>query len=165
MKGIESQKKQPFIIARYCKFGKFILNHYKLSQNILLIKYPKSLAPFSKIKATVISDNFKNLLTDLIHTNVINIDLQKSLNDSEIKIFDLLIFSANLSSHLNYKKQTRTIDDYVKRYNLLLSSLKAGDDSIELRDEISNIIKLLNNKNVDKISDDIANELLELLKY
>ena len=54
MKGIEKQKKESFIIERYVPFGKFIINHYQLDKNILLVKYP-SLAPVPKLKRTIIS--------------------------------------------------------------------------------------------------------------
>jgi len=165
MKGIPKINKKSFIETRYCNFGKFIINHYQLNKNILLLKYPGTIAPVSRIRRTIISDDFKNLIIDLIDTQKINIDLQKKLSDAEIKIFELLLLLSNLKHHLNYQKQTKTIDDYVHRFNILRGSLAAGDDSIKLRDELIEIIKLLNNKTINKISDDVANELLEILKY
>ena len=164
VKGIKKLKQKSFIEERYIQFGKFIINHFKLDENILLIKYPTSLAPVAKIKRTVISDDFKRLLIDLLDTNVINIDLQKKLNDAEITIFELLLRMAGLKQHLNYKKQTRGIDDYVHRFNILRGELVAGNDSRLLKDELTDIIQLLSNKAINKISDDVATELIDILK-
>ena len=164
VKGIKKLKQKSFIEERYIQFGKFIINHFKLDENILLIKYPTSLAPVAKIKRTVISDDFKRLLIDLLDTNVINIDLQKKLNDAEVTIFELLLRMAGLKQHLNYKKQTRGIDDYVHRFNILRGELVAGNDSRLLKDELTSIIQLLSNKAINKISDDVATELIDILK-
>lgn len=164
MKGIQKIKKKSLIETRYYPFGNFILNHFQLNNNILLVKYPQTLAPVAKIKSTQITDDFKILLIDLIDTGKINIDLQKKLGDIETNIFELLLLMAGLKVHLNYKRQVRSIDDYIHRFNILRGSLVAGDDSVELRTELTEIIKLLNNKAINKISDDVAFELLNILK-
>ena len=66
--------------------------------------------------------------------------------------------------HLNYKKQTLNIDDYVHRYTILKGELMAGNQSIETKLEMIDIIKLLNNKSINKISDEDATYMIETLR-
>ena len=164
VKGINKVKKLTFVEVRYVAFGNFIINHFKLNENKLLIKYPGSHAPVPKIRSTIISNDFKRLMIDLLDTKKINIDLQKKLNATETTLFELLLRLAGLKEHLNYKKHTMSIDDYVHRFEVLRGELIAGNDSNEMKIELINIIKLLNNKSINKISDEDAQELIEILK-
>jgi len=164
VKGIPKVKQCNFIEVRYVSFGKFIINHFKLKENKLLIKYPTSHAPVPKIKSTVISNDFKRLMIDLLDTKKINIDLQKKLSIKETELFELLLRLAGLYEHLNYKKQTLNIDDYVHRYTILKGELMAGNQSIETKLEMIDIIKLLNNKSINKISDEDATYMIETLR-
>jgi len=162
MKGIEKQTKT----GRYVEFGKFILNYYQLeNNNILLIKYPKTLGPVPKLKSTIISDNFKFFLQDLINSQIINIDLQKEISTEEIKLFENLLNLSGLTQHLKYKRIDgidRTIQDTIHRFEVLKGGLIAGNQSIELKEELSKILKLFINKNI--IDTEAGFELIEILK-
>jgi hypothetical protein len=158
MKGIEKQMKT----QRYVEFGKFILNYYQLeNNNILLIKYPKSLAPITKLRRTIISDNLKIFLKDLINFQIINIDLQKEISTEEIKILENLLNLSGLTQHLKYKRIDRTIQDAVHRFEVLKGGLLAGNQSIELKEELSKILKLFINKQI--IDSKEGYELIEIL--
>ena len=162
MKGIEKQKKESFIIERYVPFGKFIINHYQLDKNILLIKYPKTLAPVPKLRRKIISEELKMLLQNLLDTQLIDIDLQKQLKNDEILIFENLLNLSGLIKYLNYKRiDNLNIQDYVHRYKLLSSGMNAGNQSIEIKQELTEILKLFINRDI--INSKEGFELIEIL--
>jgi hypothetical protein len=154
--------KKTTIERRYVRFGKFDLNHFKLDDNILLIKYPVSRAPVPKIKSTKISDEFQALIRDLMDTQKINTFIQKRLGKAESELFGLLIRLAGLTEQLEYKKQVMTIDDYIHRFNILKGELSAGNDSRIMKNELMELIDILNK--AGKISDIDATEFIDLLK-
>jgi len=162
MQGIKKIKKKSYVQTRYVPFGNFILNHFKLKSGVLLVKYPKSIAPVPKIKATPISDELKSLLTDLIDTQVINTDIQKTIKMNEIKLFESLLLLSGLLVHLGYKRYDRTIDDLVERFEILRGGVAAGVQSDEVKTELIQIIKIFSEENVNKISKEDANEFIEM---
>jgi hypothetical protein len=161
MKGIKKIKKESFIVERYIPFGKFILNHFQLDKNILLVKYPKTIAPVPKLRRKIISDNLKILLQNLIETQNINTDLQSEISTEEIKIFEDLLFLSGLTKHLKYKRIDRTIKDALHRYEVLKGGLLAGNQSIELKEELITILNLFVNKNI--IDSEEGHELITIL--
>jgi len=162
MKEIVSTRKSTTIERRYIRFGKFDLNHYKLNQNVLLIKYPVSRAPVPKIKATKISDTFQSLIRDLLDTQQINTSLQKKLGKSEVELFELLLRLAGLTEQLNYERQKMSVDDYIHRFDILRGEWSAGNDSNILKAELMEIIEILNK--ADKISDIDMKDFMDILK-
>ena len=158
MKGIEKQTKT----GRYVEFGKFILNYYQLeNNNILLIKYPKTLGPVPKLRRKIISDELKILLQNLIDTQLINIDLQKEISIEEITLFENLLNFSGLTKYLNYKRIDKNIQDYIHRYEVLKGGLMAGNQSIELKNELISILTIFINKNI--IDSKEGFELIEIL--
>jgi len=147
----------------YVPFGKYILNTKQLDNNILLIKNKKGLAPIAKLKRTPISNDFKNLLKDLIDTQKINIELQKELNNDEIILFEKLLTISNLVEVLNYKRYSKTVDDYLHRLTIIQGSFNAGNTSNILKQEAIDIIKVLSNSIINKISPVDAEMLIECL--
>ena len=164
LKNSIKETKDSYIIKRYIRFGKFDLNHYKLNQNVLLIKYPKSRGPVSTIRATKISDDFKSLILDLLDTQKINKALQKKLDKNEMDLFENLIRKSGLEEQLDYERSKMDVDDYVHKFEILRGELVAGQNSRIMKDELIEVIKILNNKEYNKISDEDANELIEILK-
>lgn len=155
-------EKLTLIERRYSSFGKYIINHYQLNNNKLIIKC-KTLSPVPQLKQTVISDDLKRLLIDLLDTSELNIDLQKKIEIKEVELLELLLKLSGLQSKLQYKRYKRSIDDYVNRFEVLRGGLLAGNESPELKAELIDIIKLLNNKNINKISDEDAKDLIAIL--
>lgn len=147
----------------YVPFGKYILNTKQLKNNILLIKNKKGLAPIAKLKRTEITDDFKNLITDLIDTQKINIELQKELNNDEIILFEKLLSLCHLKSVLNYKRYSKTVDDYIHRLTIIQGSFNAGNTSNILKQEAIDIIKVLSNPIINKLSLVDAEMLIECL--
>ena len=161
---LENSEKESYIIRRYLRFGKFDLNHYKLNENILLVKYPKSRGPVAKIKATPITDTFKNLMHDLIDTQTINTVIQKRLEESEMDLFELLIKKSGLESQLKYKRVKMDSDTLIHRFEILRGQLLAGQNSRIMKDEFIKVIKLLSSSEyLNKISAEDANDLISIL--
>ena len=160
MKGINKPKKESFIKTRYVIFGTKILNHYQLEKNILLIKYPKTIAP-TVLKRTIISDKFKSLIIDLLNTQKINIELQKQLDLKEIELFEKLLRICGIFQTLNYKRYEMSMIDIINRFEVLRGGLIAGNHSFELRTELIEIIKKLVYFNKISVTDSI--ELIEII--
>jgi len=158
------ETKDSYIIKRYIRFGKFDLNHYKLNQNVLLLKYPVSRGPVNNIKATKITNTLKALIIDILDTQKINEVLQKKLEPDEMDLFELVMMKSGLDTQLNYKRQKMTEDDYVNRFDLLRGLLLAGNNSKIMKDQLIEVIKILNSTEYNKkISDIDAKELIEIL--
>ena len=147
----------------YVPFGKYILNTKQLKNNVLLIKNKKGLAPIGKLKRTEITNDFKNLITDLIDTQRINVELQKELNNDEIILFEKLLSLCNLKDVLNYKRYSKTVDDYIHRLTIIQGSMNAGNTSNILKQEAIDIIKILSSPIINKISPVDAEMLIECL--
>jgi signal transduction histidine kinase len=153
-----------FELDNYHVFGKFIINRHRLNnKNILLIKYPKSLGPIAKIPGQEVSDVMKNLINDILDTQRINIDLQRQLTEDEDKLLELLLRLSGLKQRLQYQTVPISVETYIKRYNILKGSLASGNDAWEVKRELRDIINLLSNPTIGKISPEIASELLEAL--
>jgi hypothetical protein len=164
MKGLDYENIKPKPIKKYKNkiryseinyyaFGKFILQRKLLNdENILLIKYPVSLAPVPKIRRTKISDDFKAIINDLLDTQKINIQLQKELNDKEQNLFELLINLSGLKDVLNYNRVYKDVKYYMDKFEVLRGSIIAGNDNDEIKKELIDVIDLLSNKSIGKIS-------------
>lgn len=152
-------------LDNYVQFGnKTQINIKKLEDNIILIKYIKNLGPLKKFPAQKnISDELKLIFQDVIETGRINVDTQKKLSHSDVKLFEKVLVLCKLKTHLNYKPYVPTIDDHIERFELLRSSLVAGNQSEEIKQELIELIKLLSNPFVSKISSSDAQEFIELL--
>jgi hypothetical protein len=152
-------------LNNYIQFGnKTQINIRKLEDNIILIKYIKNLGPLKNFPAQKnISNELKMILQDIIETGKINVDTQKKLSQSDIKLFEKILSLCKLTTHLEYKRYVPTIDDHIKRFDLLRASLVAGNQSEEIKQELVELIKLLSNPFVSKISVEDAQEFIELL--
>jgi len=160
MNGIIKQRPN-YRIDRYIQFGIYKLNHFQLNNNILLLKTSKSFNP-TPFKRTIISDNLKALIFDILHTNDINIDLQKQLSLDDTLLFEKLLKTCKIIDELNYVRQTNNLDDLINRFQVLRGGLISGNQSIELKTELINTINILINFN--KIDLIIGNELIDILK-
>jgi hypothetical protein len=147
----------------YVDFGIFILNINQLKKNVLLIKYKRTIAPVNKLRRTAITDDFKNLLTDLIDTQEINIELQKELNDEEQELFEKLLTISKIAKPLKYKRYTKSIEDYLHRIMIIQGSMNSGNTSDILKQEAIDIINILSNPIIKKISIEDAKMLIESL--
>jgi hypothetical protein len=156
-------KENTFINKYYYSFGKYLLNRKKLNENFLLIKQIKSLGPVNKLKRTVISDDFKSLINDLLDTTKINIQTQKKLKPNETILLELLLNISGLTDVLNYSRKEKDANDYLDRLILIQGTFEAGNDNDDIKKEAIEIIKLLSNPNINKININDADILINSL--
>lgn len=159
----QKQTIEQSIQKNYVDFGIHILNINQLKKNVLLIKHKRTIGPVNKLRRTPISDDFKNLITHLIDTQEINIELQKELNDEEQNLFEKLLDISKIKKPLNYKRYTKTIEDYLHRLKIIQGSMNSGNTSDILKQEAIDIINVLSNPIIKKISIEDAKMLIECL--
>ena len=155
------KEKQNYKQSRYIQFGNYMLNHFQLENNILLLKTLKSFGPVYNLRRTVISDDLKSLISEILHTGEINIDLQKDLSLDDTLLFEKLLKVSKLTDTLNYKRQSNNLDDIINRFEVLRGGLIAGNQSLELKKELQEIITILIKYN--KINENKGFELIEIL--
>lgn len=163
MDGIISKKHT--YLDNYIKFGfKTSINMKKLKNNIILLKYTQSLGPINKFRGQKkISDDFKNFLLDLILNKKINTDTQKTLSQSDIKIFELMLEVTKLTDQLDYSRYIPTVEDYIHRFEILRGGFLAGNHSIEIREEMKDLLLLLSSKPINLIKKEDSDYFIEML--
>ena len=160
-KGKYKKSKQDFKDAYYYQFGKYILNRRQLNLNKLLIKYKGHLGPVAGFPSKNISDTFKSLINDILDINQINIQTQKQLSVTEADLFDALIKKCALVNVLEYEYRTKDINDYMQTFEVLRGAYLAGNEDV--KEELKDVINLLSNPAINKISKEDANEMLSEL--
>ena len=80
-----------------------------------------------------------------------------------IFLFEKLLTISNLVEVLNYKRYSKTVDDYLHRLTIIQGSINAGNTSNILKQEAIDIIKVLSNSIINKISPVDAEMLIECL--
>jgi hypothetical protein len=150
-------------VPTYVEFGKFVIHKKKLLDNILIIKYKNSKAPVPSIKQQTITEPYAILLLNLLDTQAINYELVKDCDDTDRKKFEDLIKRADLLRVLNYDKTKalKTDADIITRYDCLKGELLAGNDNLDIRKELKDVVKLLCEKG--KISKEDGRELMNEL--
>ena len=160
-KGKYKKSKQDFKDAYYHQFGKYILNRRQLNLNKLLIKYKGHLGPVAGFPSKNISDTFKSLINDILDINQINIQTQKQLSVTEADLFDALIKKCALVNVLEYEYRTKDMNDYMQTFEVLRGAYLAGNEDV--KEELKDVINLLSNPAINKISKEDANEMLSEL--
>ena len=136
-KGIEVQE-QP----RYKTFGKYIIHiPYLENDNILNFKFP-SMGSIPTLKPVNIDDNFKEFILDILETGKVSQKHYDSLTDAEKAHFNKVIKGAGLSNSLQFKADNK-IDDKkdLKRLDILLGEINAGNDNDKVKKECKELIK------------------------
>jgi len=162
--GIETPP--PKYSDNFVRFGnKTAINTKKLAQNLVYLKYQKSLGPICSFRGMrKITNEMKALLIDLLDTGEINVDLQKKLDPEMATLFEKMLSVAKLTSTLKYKKAVMSVEDFIARFEILRGGFVAGNHSEELRKELTELIKLLSSPMVGRISADDAAEFIDFLK-
>ena len=155
---------KPTYRDNYFQFGIMTcINRVKLNNNIILLKYVKNLGPINNFKQTKITNELKYFIIDILDTNKINVDTQKKLSNSDIVIFEKLLHATKMTSQLKYTKYISTIEDHIQRFNLLRSAISAGNQAVEIKNELIDLITLLSSPLINKINKSDANEFILML--
>jgi hypothetical protein len=136
-KGIEVQE-QP----RYKTFGKYIVHIPHLeNENVLNFKFP-SMGSIPTLKPVSVDDNFKEFILDILNTGKVNQRHYDGLTDTEKAHFNKVIKGAGLVNSLQFKNDNN-IDEKkdLKRLDILMGEIEAGNDNEKLKKECKELIK------------------------
>ena len=135
-------------VPKHAHFGKNIILLNKLYyQNTLSIKDKKmhSVENFPNIK---VSDNLTNILYHMCIKNTKPTkETLNSLNASEKKLFDLLLYVSGLGKNIGTNKD-ENIKELKDRLKLVESQIRAGNNNVVVKNEMKEIIKKLHLYNV-----------------
>ena len=150
----------------YKPFGRLIINTQYLNEMempYILIKHNSDqttrLSPVPLLRRTQITQQFKKLLNHYLETNEISKELQKELSDKEQELLKTAMYVAKIDG---FEFQSKSVDDYVKRFNSLKKKLLEGDNFV--KEELKEILILLSNPVINKISKENAEEFLEVIE-
>lgn len=148
----------------YKHFGRLLIStkalNYEDKPYILLKHNTEYLSAVPKLRRTEISEQFRNLLNNYLETGNISTDLQKELDNNEQSILKTAMYVAKIP---NFEYQSKNISDYIKEFNMLKGSIISGNNSIENKQRIKEVIALLSNPIVNKIDIQYANEMIEVI--
>ena len=106
----------------------------RLGKNLLSLKYSSTGNPHQKFRKTLITDNGKEFVKDLIQNNKPNNDLFEKLDFKEKRLMNRLCEYLDLDSELSYD------DDFQKNFNILYGSYMAGNDSVYVKNQLKKYI-------------------------
>lgn len=158
-KGVKLEKEDN---PTYRQFGKYVIHiPYLLNNSVANFKYP-SLGSIPSIKPTTVSEDYKDLLLDVLQTGKLNKKELDRLSQSEIKHFEKVAVGAGLVEQLGLKVGSTDEDKSdTKRFELLRGEYLAGNNNDKLIKELRQLItKFINNGRMHKTEG--LNLLLEL---
>lgn len=126
-KGIDSKHRVVFN-------HKYAIDTKLLGKNLLSLKYSSTGNPHQKFRKTLITDNGKEFVNDLIQHNKPNNELFEKLDFKEKRLMNRLCEYLDLDSELSYD------DDFQKNFNILYGSYMAGNDSIYVKNQLKKYI-------------------------
>jgi hypothetical protein len=146
----------------YRQFGKYVLHiPHLVNSNTANFKYP-SLGSIPSIKPLTVSDDYKDLILDVLQTGKLNKKEFERLPQSEIKHFERVALGAGLVEQLGLKLGNTEEDKTdSKRFELLRGEYLAGNNNQALIKELRLLItKFITNGRIHK--NEGLNLLLEL---
>jgi hypothetical protein len=113
---------------------KYAIDTKLLSKNLLSLKYSSTGNPHQKFRKTLITDNGKDFVKNLIENNKPNNELFEKLDFKEKRLMNRLCEYLDLDGELSYD------DDFQKNFNILYGSYLAGNDSIYVKNQLKKYI-------------------------
>ena len=148
----------------YIEFGNILISRKQLERHKLLVSYPSG-GPVKGVgKALLISDTLLQILVGILTTSRIDTELQSNLNDAETKILNTLMTASRLKQVLQYKQHVKTLEDHLRRFDVLRGGLNAGLHAPEVLKELNELTHLLSSPIINRISEPDAIWIQELLK-
>jgi hypothetical protein len=128
---------------KFIQFGKYLLNQPHLyNDSKLTLRFPSGGA-IPQFKPSIITEDFREFLIDLIENEKMSQPLYKSLNDKEKKFFEKICKGAGLVHKFNIKPSNLTDDIEQKelnRYKLLVGEVEAGNNNKDLIKELRALV-------------------------
>ena len=158
-KGVKLEKEDN---PTYRQFGKYVIHiPHLLNNKTANFKYP-SLGSIPTIKPLTISDDYKDLLLEVLQTGKLNKKELERLPQNEIKHFERVAVGAGLVEQLGMKIGNTEEDKAdAKRFELLRGEYLAGNNNDKMIKELRQLItKFINTGRIHKTEG--LNLLLEL---
>jgi len=136
---------------KYIEFGKYCLSIPDLNNEILRVKYQKTMVDVPNFKKNI-SINFVDFIENFIDTQKINERQLEKLNKEEQKLFKRLITKSGLD--VKYKVKDYKDENDIKeedRFNLVKGQYMAGNDNPRVKEELKKfIIKFMMEGKINK---------------
>jgi hypothetical protein len=158
-KGVKLEKEDN---PTYRQFGKYVIHiPHLVNNNTANFKYP-SLGSIPSIKPQTVSEDYKDLILEVLQTGKLNKKELERLPQNEIKHFEKVAVGAGLVEQLGMKVGTTEEDKAdAKRFEVLRGEYLAGNNNEKMIKELRMLItKFINNGRLHKTEG--LNLLLEL---
>ena len=147
--------------VKYLTIGKLCVHLPSLYKGYLNLKYAKSLGPFPKIPKTEISNQFGELVLKLPKEGL-NQAIFNSLSNKEKILFENVARYCDINKQIGFSSfLSDELKEKLKRYNILIGEVEAGQNNPEVFKELKQLIKDLMIHNV--LDTKSIKELEELL--
>jgi len=147
-KGISIPKDEP----KFKEFGKFIINYRQLMEdNVLNLRYP-SMGNIPSIKPVNVDENYKEFIIDVLENGKVNKRHYQTLTETEKQHFSKIARMAKVLDVIGFKPDTDGQEDKdMKRLEILLGEVNAGNDNEKILKECKMLIKkYVANGRIDK---------------
>lgn len=118
------------------EFGKYRVNIPKLKENVLSISTLKK----SHVKTNLVGDKVKDILLDYKDHGKFNISLYNELEKEQKLILDQLLKQSGMDDHLGIRIKDDELPRLIDRYELLRGQVLSGNDALEIRKELRNVV-------------------------
>ena len=122
--------------ATHFDFGKYRISIPKIKQNILSVSTHKK----SHISSHFVNDKVKTLILDFRDHNKFNISLYNELDINSKELINRLLKQSGMDDTLGIRIKEEELPLLIDRYELLRGQILAGQDSLEVRKELRNVV-------------------------
>jgi len=138
-------------VDKYCHFGRLVLLLNKLYyQNILSVK-DKNNVNVQGIPNRKVSDAFVNILMKICSDNDVSSSDIEKLDEDELILYSVLIAKAKLSKDFTIDIK-KSISVLKKKLELIEGEIQAGNNNLELKKQLYDVVFKLSNIGVISIS-------------
>jgi len=137
-KGLEVRNDEP----KFRQFGKYIIHMPQLRNNNVLNLKHKSGGSIPSIKPVHVEDNYKDFIIDILDSGRVNDRHYKTLTEPEQNHFLKAVRGAGIMSDLKLKTSNHDKEqEEIKRLELLIGEVNAGNDNAGILKEARTLIK------------------------
>ena len=134
-RGASNEETNPEPVVTRKEFGGKFIDLRKLKENILTIKYVKTSAYIPTVKAQHISNDVKEVITDLINSKFDN-RLFEKLPEGDRRLLKRVIKAFSLDVDL----KDNTEEEYKRQFDVLLGQFKAGNNSPLIKNKLKEYV-------------------------
>ena len=121
-------------------FGNFRINLTNLIKNILTVQYAYNKHNVNQIPSTMISEDLKNIILDILDSDKFSETVIKYLSKDEKKLLFKLLKYSGLYENLNIKTLFFDDKEDLNRFEIVKGEIIAGNDNDNLKKELRRYI-------------------------